>query len=133
MAEPPRHGQSRDQSRGAEDGFTLVEALVAMVILAIASAGLIGAAQAHIDTIRGLETRAAAQFVAENRVVELTAGLPPEGGDVVDMLGRSWTVRVSERPSQDPNIKAMIVAVSPPGADEPLVTMDCFVERAPRA
>ena len=55
---------------GGEDGFSLIEALVALLILGVTTAGLIRAAEAHVDSIRGMERRAAAQWVAENRLVE---------------------------------------------------------------
>jgi general secretion pathway protein I len=114
-----------------EEGFTLVEVLVAMVILAVAAAGLIGAAEAHVDSIRAMQSRAAAQWVAENRIVELTvspAAAPP-GGEVVEMLGQTWAVQVSRRQSDDPDLDAMTVSVAEPGSPEPLVTIDFFVDR----
>lgn len=114
--------------RAAEQGFSLIEALVAMLILAIATTGLIRAAEAHVDSIRALELRAAAQIVAENRLVEL--GLPG-GGDApteVEMLGHFWRVSVRERPSDDPDLRAVEVAVAERGAQDPLVTLDGFVD-----
>ena len=114
-----------------DSGFTLVEVLVALVILAVAAAGLIGAAEAHVDSIRALEDRAAAQWVAENRIAELTAGTDPTpaANDSVQMLGRSWSVEVAERPSDDPDLQAMTISVAAEEAPEPLVTMNFFLER----
>ena len=54
-----------------QEGFSIVEALAALAILAIATIGLVRAAEAHVDSIRALELRAAAQWVAENRLAEL--------------------------------------------------------------
>jgi general secretion pathway protein I len=114
-----------------DGGFTLVEVLVALVILAVAAAGLIGAAEAHVDTIRSMESRAAALWVAENRIAELTVGADPvpKGGDLVQMLGQSWAVQVTKRASDDPDFDAMTISVSEPDAAEPLVTMDFFLDR----
>lgn len=107
-------------------GFTLIEALVAMAILAIASAGLIRATETHVDLIRGVETRAVAGWVADNRMAELalpgTNALPAS----VTMLGRSWQVATTSRPSDDPAIAAIEVAVSEPGAARPAVTLRGF-------
>lgn len=114
-----------------EDGFTLVEVLVALAILAVATAGLIGAAEAHVDSIRSLEARAAAQWVAENRIAELTVGsASPTQPEAVEMLGRTWTVQVSRRASEDPDLDAMTVSVADADQPDPLVTMDFFLDRA---
>ena len=41
-------------------GFTLIEAMIALLILGIAAVGLSRATQGHIDLIRGLQSRASA-------------------------------------------------------------------------
>ena len=125
MAEP--------QAAPPERGFTLVEVLVALVILAVAAAGLIGAAEAHVDTIRAMQSRAAAQWVAENRIAELTVSRDPapKAYSIVEMLGQTWAVQVAGRPSDDPELEAMTISVAETDAPEPLVTMDFFRERAP--
>jgi general secretion pathway protein I len=113
-----------------EKGFTLVEVLVALVILAVAAAGLIGAAEAHVDSIRGLEARAAARWVAENRIAELIASKEPKPqlSDTVEMLGQSWQVALTRRESDDPDLQAMTISVAPDDEPEPLVTMNFFLE-----
>ena len=122
-------------ARVPDEGFTLVEVLVALVILAVATAGLIGASEGHVDTIRGLEARAAALWVAENRIAELTAGTEAAGQapQTVEMLGQTWTVQVSKRRSDDPDLDAMTVAVTQAESTDPLVTMDFFLDRAQAA
>lgn len=113
-----------------EEGFTLIEVLVALVILAVAAAGLIGAAEAHVDSIRALEARAAAQWVAENRIVELTVSKEraPRLSETVEMLGQSWVIALARRPNDDPELQAMTISVAPEGGTEPLVTMNFFLE-----
>lgn len=92
-------------------GFTLIEAMVAMAVLAVASAGLIGVAERHVDLVRATEARTAARWVAENRLAELrvlpAATLPR----MVPMLGRTWRVDTIERPAADPDIAAVEVRV----------------------
>ena len=114
----------------ADAGFTLVEVLVALVILAVAAAGLIGAAERHVDSIRALEVRAAAQWVAENRIVELTVGneREPRASEIVEMLGGSWAIALARGQSDDPDLQAMTISVAPEGEPEPLVTMNFFLE-----
>lgn len=119
---------------GAEEaGFTLIEALVALVIVAIAAAGLIGATERHIDTVAGIEGRTAARWVAENRLAELTlAGEKPgEGEGQVEMLGQQWQVTTTRRTSADPDLRMVEVAVSPAGG-KPLVRLRGFVDAGPQ-
>lgn len=112
---------------GPEEGFTLLEALVALAVLAVAAAGLIGAAEARIDGVRALEDRAAARWVAENRLAELGLAGKDRGGSEgrVEMLGREWQVAVSERASADPDLRRLEVAVGRPG-EPPLVRLAGF-------
>jgi general secretion pathway protein I len=114
-----------------EGGFTLVEVLVALVILAVAAAGLIGATEAYIDSIRAMQSRITAQWIAENRIAELTIGAEaaPDVNEPVTMLGQSWAVQVSRKASDDPDLDAMTISVAASGAAEPLVTMDFFLDR----
>jgi general secretion pathway protein I len=111
-------------------GFTLVEALVALTVLAVASAGLIRATEAHVDQVRGLQIRTIAQWVAENRLVEIQVGqaVPVARTDRVDMLGRSWDVAVGLSASEDPDLAAVTVAVSPAGASRSSVVLTGFVD-----
>lgn len=111
---------------GHNSGFTLIEALVAMAVLAVASAGLIRATSAHIDLIRGVEARTIAGWVAENTLVEATLPGALAQPTVVTMLGRTWQVTATVKPSDDPDLAALTVAVTPQGATQPLATMRGF-------
>ncbi len=115
-----------------QDGFTLIEALVAMAILAIASAGLIRATEAHIDMVRGVQTRVVAQWVAENRLIELgLESTPPVARtEQVAMLGRDWEVDVTVAASEDPDLSRVTVAVSPAGDAPTAATLGGFVDVA---
>lgn len=122
MTVPPK-------SSGRE-GFTLIEALVALTILAIASAGLIRATEAHVDQVRGLQTRTIAQWIAENHLIELE--LDPTGlvdrTDRVEMLGRTWDVSVRAGPSEDPDLSTVTVAVSLKGANSSAAVLTGFID-----
>lgn len=126
---PPSSGQGFPPPVG-EAGFSLIEALVALLVLAIASAGLVRAAEAHVDSIRSLERRAAAQLVAQNRMAELALPGALQGAATVEMLGERWAVRVAETPTDDPDLAKVSVAVASerdPAA--PLVTLDGFRDK----
>ncbi len=113
-----------------DSGFTLIEAMIAMAILAIASVGVVAAAEAHIDTVRGLERRAAAQWVAENALAEAQAGLPVAGGAGRDetMLAWHWQVRRVLKSSDDPDMRQIVIEVRAPGEASPTVSLRGFVD-----
>lgn len=89
--------------RSPEAGFTLIETLVALVILAMSAISLLGATEAHINRIAALENRAAAQWVLENHLAELTLGLTPALSPE-PMNGAAFTVAVNLVPTQDPDL-----------------------------
>ena len=98
-----------------EGGFSLIEALVALAVLAIATVGLVGAVEQHIDSTRAMERRAAALWVAENRLAELSLGAA--GPQEVPMLGERWRVAVARQGTDDPEIARVWVTVSARGTD----------------
>ncbi|MGK6318201.1 type II secretion system minor pseudopilin GspI [Sphingomonas sp. DT-204] len=113
-----------------DEGFSLIEALVALVVLAIAAVGLIGAVEQHIDSTRAMERRAAAMWVAENRMAELALGVT--GGDQVAMLGRNWQVGVTRTATDDPEIAKVRVQVLAAGEKAPSAVLDGFLDLGPR-
>lgn len=112
--------------RDGEQGFSLIEALVALAVLAIATVGLMRTVQTHIDSTRGLERRAAAMWVAENRLAELEAGIA--GDAQVEMLGERWRIAVDKRGTDDPEILRVRIRVFPAGDKTPLASLDGFVD-----
>lgn len=113
------------------DGYSLMEAMVALFILAVATVGLTRATQAHIDGVRGLEQRVIAQWVAENRLVELNlegaAATPARS--TVRMMDRDWSVDVATRNTDDPDLLAVDVAVAEAGTTGATVRLSGFVDR----
>jgi general secretion pathway protein I len=86
-------------------GFSLLEALAALAILAVAAAALIGAAETHVGRIEALERRTLAGFVAENRLTELRlAGAAAASVEPREFAGRDWSVEVSPSATDDPDL-----------------------------
>lgn len=97
------------------------------MVLAVASVGLIGATEAYIDTVDASEKRALAQWVAENKIVELTvSGQQPKAYELVESMDRTWKVQVATRQSADPALLAHELYVSEPDSETPLIVMDFF-------
>lgn len=109
-----------------DDGFSLIEALVALAVLAIASVGLMRAVESHIDSARALERRTAAMWVAENRLAEIEAGIA--GTDQVEMMGQRWRVGTVRQRTDDPEIQRVRIAVTAANESSPLASLDGFVD-----
>lgn len=113
----------------SQTGFSLIEALVALAVLAIATVGLMRTVEAHIDSTRGVERRSAAMWVAENRLAELEARIPAAAGDApVEMLGERWHVAVARLRTDDPEINRVRIQVFALGETAPLASLDGFVD-----
>ncbi|WP_268794944.1 MULTISPECIES: type II secretion system minor pseudopilin GspI [unclassified Sphingomonas] len=110
-------------------GFSLIEAMVALAVLAIATVGLIGAVEQHIDSTRGVERRAIAMWVAENRLADLETGTPEANADAVDMLGRQWSVAVNRTATSDPALDRVTITVAPAGEAVAMARLDGFLRK----
>ena len=115
--------------RSSDDtGFTLIESMVALVILGIAAVGIVQAIEAHVDRLYTLEQRAAAQWVAENALAEARLGAGAITQPQQAMLGSQWNVATRLTPSADPDLLLATVEVRPLGSSEAMVTMRGFVD-----
>lgn len=105
-------------------GFTLIEALVAMAVLALGAVALLTATEGHTARITAITDRAAARWVAVNRLAEVRLGLEAANtaGDPVPMFGRTWQAHVTLAPTAQPGLDHVTVAVGPDqGAATPRV------------
>lgn len=97
--------------RAPEAGFSLIEALVALAILAVSALSLLAASEAHVGRIDGLEARALAQFVAENRLAEIELGIG-EAVAPATMLRRRFEVSAAEIATADPDLVRIDLSVA---------------------
>lgn len=116
---------------GREQGFSLVEALVAMAILAIVAVALLRTTGSHVSRTEGLGSRAFALLVAQNRAAELR--LPASEADalpeVVEMMNRRWRVSTVFAPTEDPELTEAIISVRELGGFGPVSRLSTFVDR----
>jgi general secretion pathway protein I len=98
-------------------GFTLIEVLVALAIVVIGMAAVMGALSSSAATLSYLRDKTFAQWVALNRIatLRLAGQQPPTGksdGDT-DFAGRSWHWRQEVVTTQVPGVERIDVKVRP--------------------
>jgi general secretion pathway protein I len=107
------------KARPETRGFTLVEILIALAVLAIALAAAMRNINQSIDTTTALRDRAVALWIAENRLAmhELNRDWPT--ADTTDgettMGGRSWRWREQVIATPDADMKRIEIEIR--GAD----------------
>ncbi len=113
-------------------GFTLLEILVALAVLAVALSAAIKSAGTYLSNESYLKERTLAHWVAMNKVTELRVSDKwPKGGELkgdatmgnIDFL---WTIKVTAFEGGD--VRRLDVRVTPEGdPDRPLSTLIAFL------
>jgi general secretion pathway protein I len=98
-------------------GFTLVEVLVALAIVAIGMAAVLGALTSSANTLAYLRDKTFAQWVALNQIatLRLSGQMTPTGNSDgnTDFAGRSWHWRREVTATQVPGVVRIDVKVRP--------------------
>jgi general secretion pathway protein I len=97
-------------TRAPDAGFTLIETLIALAVLSMTAVAMLGATEAHIARISALEYRAAAQWAAENYLMELTLGLEPEVP--APMLGVQFEMQAEQTATTDPDLQRVDITAT---------------------
>ena len=113
-------------------GFTLIEVLVALAMVALALGAGLRAAGALTDNAERLAEVTAAQWCADNQLTALRlARTFPGVGDAdfsCEQLGRSYQGRLLTRPTPNPGFRRVDAVVA--SADgRPLVTISTVLSR----
>ncbi|HEY7964744.1 MAG TPA: type II secretion system minor pseudopilin GspI [Steroidobacteraceae bacterium] len=103
--------------RAGARGFTLIEVLVALAIVAIGMAAVLGALSSSADTVSRLRDKTFAQWFAMNRIatLRLSGQAPPTGksnGDD-DYAGRKWHWAQEVVTTEVPGVERIDVNVRP--------------------
>lgn len=120
-------------------GFTLVEILAAVAVLAIALAAIVSGMARYADSASRLKEKTIALWVAHNRLtdVELEPQWPDLGdsnGDA-ELAGVEWRWQMNVKETPDPQVRRITVEVRLKGADadeSPLVTLAGFLSSSGR-
>lgn len=97
-------------------GFTLIEVLVAMAIMAFASITLLGASSGQLADASRIETKTLASWIADNKAVEwqMSSLLPSNGkhDERVTMAGREWQVESVIQPTPVAGVRRVDISVA---------------------
>ena len=124
------------QKRGS--GFTLVEVMVALAVVAVALPALLLTLSQQLDGVRYLDDRAQAQWVAANRLAELRLILTAKGtlqsgtlSGTEELAGREWYWWSEGVETQLPGFfrYEITVADNEAGRDTPLHTLDGYLAK----
>ena len=94
-------------------GFTLIEVMIALVILAIALTGLLVAISTNIRNMNRLETQSIANIIAVNTLNEIQLGLTPS--DHRRIFNYDWKIDTQITPLNNEPLQQIDVTVSREG------------------
>jgi general secretion pathway protein I len=119
-------------SRRRAGGFTLIEVLVALAIVAVTLGAGIKAAGALTNNAQRLADVSAAQWCADNQLVGLKLARQfPGVGDsefACEQLGRSFKGQLQVRPTPNPNFRRVDASVADE-SDQPLLRLSTVLPR----
>lgn len=120
-------------------GFTLLEVMVALAVVAIALSALVKGGSQSAATAAHLRDKSLAHWVAMNRVAELQLQkqwpAPGESRGDEEMAGRRWHTLARVSTTEDPDIRRLEVEVRASEAKEAAVVerLLAFLPRPPQA
>lgn len=113
-------------------GFTLIEVLVAVAVIALALGGLIVAGGRYADAAGHLRTKTLAMWVAHNRMTEVRLeedwpDLGKSDGEV-ELGGQKWRWKMEVQTTQDERLRRVDLRVAlDKKPDAPLAELSGFV------
>ncbi|MBK8164100.1 MAG: type II secretion system minor pseudopilin GspI [Gammaproteobacteria bacterium] len=131
---PAIHPGRRLVDRTRPRGFTLLEILVALAVIAIALAAIVGETVQRLGNAARLTDRTLAHWVAMNRITEqqLSTSWPAVGvtTGTSDMAGREWFWSLKVSSTEDDGVRRLDVEVrAEKGEERPSSTAIAYLER----
>ena len=119
--------------RHRQHGFTLLEVMVALAILAIVMGALIKVADSYAFNAGYLQQKTLAQWIAENKAVEyrVMKQFPPVGNNEgqTEMAKMEWQWRVKVSNTEDQRLRRLDISVALKSGDldKPITTLVAFL------
>ena len=122
---------SRATDKSAKDaGFSVVEALVALGVFALAGVALIQLQAHSVQTLTRVERTALASIAAQNKLIEVVtsrtrAPIGDSAGNV-ELAGRTWLWRMRVAATSDASTRRVTIGVSESEDAAPVARADGF-------
>lgn len=114
-----------------DHGFTLLEVMVALVIISLSLAGVASSMGQMIDTANTMRDRTYASWIAQNKITEMrVSGIVPEVGESsgeVDYANTTWAWSADVSETGIENLLKVDVSVSFPGDELPVRKVTGFI------
>lgn len=130
----PRIPRARVPGRRAAGGFTLIEILVALVVVAVALGAIVAETGNYVGNAAHMRDRTIAHWVAMNRVAEQhVASDWPATGDTTGtalMAEREWYWKMTVSETEDSDVRRIDVEVrAARDAEKPAASAIAYVGR----
>jgi len=117
-------------------GFTLIEILVAVAVLAIAMSAILSGMARYADNVGRLRERTVALWVAHNRLTEIElAPVWPNVGESdgeMKLGGISWTWEAEVKETTDENLRRIDIRVLSPSRGGNAASLSAFIANTGR-
>lgn len=125
-----RADRTTSRRLGRQRAFTLIEVLVALLIISISLTAIAVTMGSMLDTATSLRERTYASWIAQNRLVEIrAAGTVPEVGESsgdLEYANSEWEWRSVISETGVDNLMRIDVSVFRPGAADPVRSVTGF-------
>lgn len=102
---------ANNKTPNGQAGFSLLEALVALVVLSVSAKAFLSAAETYTQSAIAVTDRVVALWVAENRLTEIYSS-QIDVPNSVEMAGKRWRVATVVTATRDPALSRFEVSVS---------------------
>lgn len=109
-------------------GFTLIEVLIALAILAIALTALVKATSNDIEDSIRIKDKNIALWVAATNINRIKLGLTQENQGETKMFGQTWYWQANQTNTPAKNIQRLILSVTKTASGQQIVNLSTFNE-----